>query len=140
MNTLGIIQARISSERLPGKVLEDVSGKPLLSHIIERLKRSKMIDQIVLATSTNPEDTVLKDISGEGARFTTRHSQRYYIGQVLDLVINMPGTKEVQARMKVTAVVLRIDSADRKNGEPDQIASIALKMETPLHFERLDLT
>lgn len=62
-NILGIIQARVSSERLPGKVLKDISGKPLLFHIIERLKRSKIIDRLVLATSTEPEDAVLRDVA-----------------------------------------------------------------------------
>jgi len=83
---------------------------------------------------------LLQDISGEGAKFITQQSQRYYIGQLLDLAIYMPGTKEVRACMKVTARVLRMDSAGTKTGGPDNELSIALKLETLLHFERLDLT
>lgn len=63
MNVLGVIQARISSERLPRKVLKKISGKPMLVHVIERLKRSKMVYQILLATSNEPEDAILKDIA-----------------------------------------------------------------------------
>ena len=46
-----IIQARMSSTRFPGKVLRMVSGKPLIGHMIERLKHCKNVDQIIIATS-----------------------------------------------------------------------------------------
>jgi hypothetical protein len=83
---------------------------------------------------------MLKNISGEGANFITQQSQRYYIGQLLNLVIYMPGNRDVQACMKVTATVLRMDSDSPKTGGSDHEMSIALKLEAPLHFERLDLT
>lgn len=51
-----IIQVRMGSTRLPGKVLKKVLGKTMLEHQIERVKRSKTIDQIILATTTNLED------------------------------------------------------------------------------------
>ncbi len=50
------IEARMTSSRLPGKVLMDFCGKPNLQHIVERLKRSKYIDEVVVATTTNKED------------------------------------------------------------------------------------
>jgi spore coat polysaccharide biosynthesis protein SpsF len=59
-NKLAIIQARTSSSRLPGKVLLDIAGQPMLQHVIERTKRAKMIDGIVVATTTNPSDDVLE--------------------------------------------------------------------------------
>jgi len=60
---VAIVQARMGSERLPGKVLLDVSGKPLLLHCIERISRAKRIDQVVLATTTKPEDKALVDLA-----------------------------------------------------------------------------
>lgn len=51
-----IIQARMGSTRLPGKVLKKVLGKAMLEHQIERVKRSKTIDQIILATTSKSED------------------------------------------------------------------------------------
>lgn len=51
-----IVQARMASTRLRGKVLKEVLEKPLLSFLLERLKHVKGIDQIVIATTTNPED------------------------------------------------------------------------------------
>lgn len=51
-----IIQARMGSTRLPGKVLENLSGKPVLFHVVERVKKAKKIAKVVVATTTNPED------------------------------------------------------------------------------------
>lgn len=52
MNKVLIVQARMASTRLPGKILKTVLGKPLLEYQIERLKRVKLKDEIVIATTT----------------------------------------------------------------------------------------
>ena len=57
-----IIQARMTSTRLPGKVLMEVMGRPLLSYQIERLKFSKMIDKIIIATTINKEDDPIVEL------------------------------------------------------------------------------
>lgn len=59
MNTVAIIQARVSSTRLPGKVLRPILGKPIMQLQLERIQRSKHIDKIVVATSNQPEDDEL---------------------------------------------------------------------------------
>jgi len=53
---LGVIQARMSSSRLPGKVLAEVAGVPMLGRQVERLRRSRRLDRLMLATSTDPSD------------------------------------------------------------------------------------
>ncbi len=57
-----IIFARMASTRLPSKVMIEVQGKPILQHIIERVRRSKRIQQIVLATTSSPADDKIEDI------------------------------------------------------------------------------
>jgi spore coat polysaccharide biosynthesis protein SpsF len=57
--TLAILQARMSSTRLPGKVLLRVCGKPLLQHQVERVRRAARIDELVVATSTDASDDAL---------------------------------------------------------------------------------
>jgi spore coat polysaccharide biosynthesis protein SpsF len=59
LRIVAVIQARMGSTRLPGKVLKPIAGKPLLWHIVHRLKRSMFIEQIAIATSTNPRDDAI---------------------------------------------------------------------------------
>jgi len=54
-----VIVSRMGSSRLPGKALREVMGKPLLQHLIERVKHSKFIEDIVVATSVKKEDEVI---------------------------------------------------------------------------------
>lgn len=60
-----IIQARVGSTRLPGKVLKDISGKPMLWHVINRVKKAKLINQIILATTNKKEGLPLIEIASE---------------------------------------------------------------------------
>lgn len=62
MKTVIIVQARMTSTRLPGKVLKQVLGKPLLEYQIERLQRVKLADEIVIATTTNQTDAPIVDL------------------------------------------------------------------------------
>lgn len=57
--TVAVIQVRMGSTRLPGKALMRAAGKPLLGHLIERLKRARLVDQIVVATTVNREDDAI---------------------------------------------------------------------------------
>ncbi len=63
MKVTAIIQARMTSTRLPGKVLMEVMGRPLLSYQIERLRFSKMIDKIIIATTVNKEDDPIVELA-----------------------------------------------------------------------------
>ncbi len=62
MRILGVIQARMGSKRLPGKVLAKLNGKPLLLFLLERLKFSRRVDKFLVATSTLPEDDPIVDL------------------------------------------------------------------------------
>ncbi|MBI2010380.1 MAG: glycosyltransferase family protein [Candidatus Chisholmbacteria bacterium] len=55
-NVVAIIQARMGSTRFPGKVLKLILGKPMLERMLERVQRAKLIDQVVVATTTNIQD------------------------------------------------------------------------------------
>jgi spore coat polysaccharide biosynthesis protein SpsF len=51
-----LIQARMKSTRLPGKILADVGGRPMLARMFERVRMAKAVDQLMLVTSTDPSD------------------------------------------------------------------------------------
>lgn len=76
---LGILQARVSSTRLFGKVLKPILGKPMLQHQIERILRSKKIDKLILATSIDPSDDELE-------KLCKKINLSYYRGDLNDVL------------------------------------------------------
>lgn len=59
---VGILQARMGSKRLPGKVMKHILERPMLELQLERLSRANSIDVLVVATGTQPEDGVIVDL------------------------------------------------------------------------------
>jgi len=59
---VGIIQARFSSTRLPGKIMLKVCSKPLLEYMVERVKSSKKLENIVVASSINQKDDIIENL------------------------------------------------------------------------------
>lgn len=57
-----IVQARMASTRLPGKVLADIEGEPMLVREIERALRAELVDQLVVATTNEPEDEPIVEL------------------------------------------------------------------------------
>jgi spore coat polysaccharide biosynthesis protein SpsF len=54
--TIAIIQGRMSSSRLPGKILMDIGGEPMLIRVVGRVRRAQSINQVVVATTDDPSD------------------------------------------------------------------------------------
>ncbi|MEO0411753.1 MAG: glycosyltransferase family protein [Pseudomonadota bacterium] len=80
---IAVIQARMGSTRLPGKVLLPILGRPMLALQIERVKRAKLIDQIVIATSGHPSDLPIQQFAQENGILCIRGAvddvlDRYY--------------------------------------------------------------
>lgn len=61
MKTLAIIQARMGSTRLPGKVMKHLCGRPMIYWVIKGVCEAKLVDKVVVATSTNSENDVLTE-------------------------------------------------------------------------------
>ena len=59
--TIAIVQARMGSSRLPGKVMRMLAGRPMIDWVLTRAGRAKSLDQVVLATSDDPRDDVLAE-------------------------------------------------------------------------------
>lgn len=70
MKRVIILQARMASTRLPGKVLMDVAGRPMLVQQLRRLARCRQADEIVVATTTNAtDDPIVALVRAEGVRW-----------------------------------------------------------------------
>ncbi|MCK9282357.1 MAG: NTP transferase domain-containing protein [Melioribacteraceae bacterium] len=107
MKITTVIQARMGSNRLPGKVLYPLGKehKPVLQHLIERIKRAKTVDDILIVTTDEPEDNILEV-------FTKRMGCKCWRGKkefVLDNILNACIYHKVQAIVDVTADCPLID-------------------------------
>jgi spore coat polysaccharide biosynthesis protein SpsF len=99
MRRVVVIQARMTSTRLPGKVLMDLAGRPMLERQLERLEGCRQVDEIVLAVTTNPDDDPIVDLAG-------RLSVRVHRGSEHDVLDRYVGA----ARASDAAVVVRVTS------------------------------
>lgn len=61
VTTVAILQARMASTRMPGKVLAPLAGRPMILQQIDRIRRARSLDGLVVATSVDPSDDVLVD-------------------------------------------------------------------------------
>ncbi|HMF99203.1 MAG TPA: glycosyltransferase family protein [Vicinamibacterales bacterium] len=59
---LAILQARVSSSRLPRKVLKSILGRPMLLHQLDRVRRARTLDALVVATSSDPDDSAIAEL------------------------------------------------------------------------------
>jgi spore coat polysaccharide biosynthesis protein SpsF len=67
VRVVALVQARMGSSRLPGKVLKPVAGQPLLWHVVHRLKSCRLLEDIAVATSSNPaDDAIVEWCNSEG--------------------------------------------------------------------------
>lgn len=78
------IHVRMGSSRLPGKVMMEILGKPVLHHIVDRVRRSKYVDEVVVATSVTPENDVIEEYCKKNGIACFRGSE----DDVLDRVLN----------------------------------------------------
>ena len=84
MNVLAILQARCSSSRLPGKVLAPILGQAMLARQVERLRRAKTLDRLVVATSDDESDDPLEALC-------TQLALPCYRGSLTDVLVRFAG-------------------------------------------------
>lgn len=95
-NIVATIQARMGSTRLPGKVLLTAQGKPFLTHMVNRLKRAKLVDNIVVATTVNKKDDPIVDLcKKEGIAFY-RGSEEDVLGRLWQALKKYKATINVE--------------------------------------------
>ena len=99
MKIVATIEARMTSSRLPGKVLLPALGQPLLHHLVARLKAVPSLDEIILATTVNATDDVLEAFAKKEGIGCFRGSENDVMGRVIlaaesanaDIVVQITG-------------------------------------------------
>lgn len=99
MNTVIIMQARMTSTRLPGKVLAPILGRPMLAFQIERMRRVREADELLIATTTNATDQPIVD-------FCLQHGVRFLRGSEHDVLARYTDA----ARDSKAELVVRVTS------------------------------
>jgi spore coat polysaccharide biosynthesis protein SpsF len=91
--TLAILQARMSSSRLPGKVMLKLNGKPMIFHQIERIRQASTVDEVVVATSIDSSDDSLSDFLVENEIRVFRGSLNNVLSRFLEIqqILNPTG-------------------------------------------------
>jgi len=113
MKKIVIIQARMGSTRLPGKVLLDIAGQPMLARVIKRVQQAQFPDEVVVATSTESQDDQL-------ATFCSQQGWPCFRGSTLDVL-----DRFYQAASAFAADYLVRVSADCPLIDPDILDLVA---------------
>src|SRR3989344_84902 len=114
-----ILQARMGSRRLPGKVLLRVQGVPLLEREVKRIKRAKTVDKIVIATTTNKEDDAIENLAKRIGVDCFRGSEKDVLDRYYQCALLYPGFSSI---IRVTGDCPLIDPA-----VIDQVVSLLQK-------------
>jgi spore coat polysaccharide biosynthesis protein SpsF len=96
--TIAILQARMSSTRLPGKVMRFINGKPMIYWQIQRIKKAKLVDKLILAISEDISDDVLAEYLGSINQIFVRGS----LNDVLDRFMKVESIYKSQSIVRLT--------------------------------------
>ena len=84
MRTVAAIQVRLGSTRLPGKVLKEISNRPILGHLVRRLRKCRNLDDIVVSTSLLPENDPIALFCEQEGLHCYRGSEEDVLGRMLE--------------------------------------------------------
>jgi spore coat polysaccharide biosynthesis protein SpsF len=127
MKIIAIIQARMGSTRLPGKVLMDLGGDTVLARVISRMHRCRVVDEVMVATSTSaPDDAIVNECSRLQCNVFRGSEQ-----DVLDRYYRAAQQAQADAVVRITSDCPLIDPAisDRTieafvNAQPDYASNV----------------
>jgi spore coat polysaccharide biosynthesis protein SpsF len=129
VNKIAIIEARMSSTRLPGKVLRQILAKPMLALLIERLQFARQLDGVVVATTMNPSDDPIEILTRKLGVGCFRGSEEDVLGRVLEAA----NASEAEVIVEITGDCPLIESA-----KVDAMLASFMQMSVDFMANRLD--
>lgn len=137
MKIAGIIEARMGSSRLPGKVLLPLGGKPALERLIERVSRSRWLDEVIVATTTDERDQPIADLCARLGVRAFRGSEDDVLARVLgaaetagaDLICELMGDSPLNDPVLIDLVI-----AAHLAGDYDYTANYLPENALPMGF------
>ena len=96
MKILATIQARMGSSRLPGKVLKHAGGQPLLLTQVRRLAMSEQVSEVIIASTTNPQDDEIEEFASQHGIQVFRGSEHDVLQRITDCVNSRNGELHVE--------------------------------------------
>ena len=122
---VAVVQARMASTRLPGKVLAEIAGEPMLARVVDRARMAKTISQMVVATTDDDEDDPIAQLCEDRGYAIYRGSKI----DVLDLVYWAAGARHAKVVVRLTGDCPLIDA-----GLIDQVVTAYHLAEPPVDF------
>jgi spore coat polysaccharide biosynthesis protein SpsF len=128
LRIVAIVQGRMSSRRLQGKILLDMGGKPMLARVLQRARRARLVDQVVMATTVDPSDDPV-------AEFCLQHGYPCFRGNLFDVLDRYyQAAKHYQADVVVR---IKADCPVIDPGEIDRTIQAFLDAEVDFAANRL---
>lgn len=122
MRTVGIIQARMGSSRLPGKMMLPLAGEHTITRVVERAAAAERLDEVVVATSQTRADNILERYAERAGAAVVRGSEDDVLGRVFeaatehdaDVVVRLTGDCPLLPPDVIDAVVEALETTDDK--------------------------
>ncbi len=129
MKIVAVIQARMGSTRLPGKVMLPLDGNPLLEHVIRRTNAAELVDEVVVATTFHRADDIVAEHAKEAGASVFRGSEDDVLGRMwkaankngADMVIRVTGDNPFVDPLLIDAIATRVtEGADYVSNKIDR--------------------
>lgn len=129
MKTVAIIQARMGSTRLPGKVMLDLAGQPMLARDVNRVRRARTVNEVVVATTMKPDDDTIADLCAARDWPCFRGDEQ----DVLDRYYRAAAERKAEAIVRITSdcplidpavIDLVVDEFTRHQPEADYVSNV----------------
>lgn len=125
---IGVIQARMGSSRVPGKAMLELAGRPLIWHMIDRMRRVRGVDPLVLATTADPRNEPMIELAqAEGLRIFRHDDENDLAGRIAGAIQGLPGEYVLKTGgdcpLIDPAVLQRMVDTTRAEGDADFVSN-----------------